>query len=173
MKAKYSAARTLTNVAIARTRSGQASPVASTPPIEPARTAELVPILTYSSTTKSNTTKQRTQKMTSNAPSSPSQRRRSPDGSPANTRDVASTAAMTTGTLIGKTSSGSMTSRARVFTAIAEKSVPTAAKPNVPSNAITATSNDTTPKLKNAVNTGRQIASTRTINRKLPSSFAR
>ena len=43
----------------------------------------------------------------------------------------ASTAAITTGTTAGRKSSGSMTSRALVLTAMAENSVPTAAIPNV------------------------------------------
>lgn len=51
--------------------------------------------------------------------------------SPANTSPVAFTAAIITGTTIGKNSMGSIISLALVFTARAEKRVPTEAKPIV------------------------------------------
>ena len=44
----------------------------------------------------------------------------------------ASTAAMMTGSTTGKNNTGSMISRDRVCTAIAENKVPTTANPNVP-----------------------------------------
>src|SRR5712691_3280776 len=111
----YSAATKVTNVAAASSRSYQgirpdrswvttrerASEVELIPTYTSGRTSNAIKF--YSSTTKSNTIKQTTTKIRSNAARRASHRDTSGAVLPENTCDVASTAAITTGTQTGNT----------------------------------------------------------------------
>ena len=71
--------------------------------------------------------------------------------------------------ITGRNSSGSITSRERVFTAIVENSVPTAAIPSVVSNAAGNNPGCSSEKLYNTANTGNATISIASINSRLPS----
>ena len=85
--------------------------------------------------------------------------------------EEASTAAIITGKMTGKKSTGSMISRDLVWTAMAENSVPTRANPSVAKAMVNTRVKDNTEKFSSTPKTGSKATSTESMNRKLPKAL--